>query len=151
MKVIDSFEGEFEFLSNFSEIPLFIAGFCVPTVEHFFQAHKLGTKSDEMFYEILRAETPGKAKRLGRKCKLRDDWESVKDTIMYYALCKKFQYQDLKKKLLATGDALLIEGNTWHDNYWGDCKCEKCKDIRGENKLGQLLMRVREELKPIKK
>lgn len=66
---------------------------------------------------------------------------------MLIALRKKFNNSVLKKKLLATGDALLIEGNTCHDNYWGDCKCEKCKDIKGENRLGQLLMQVREELK----
>ena len=147
MKVIDSFEGEFEFLSNFFYSPLYFAGIWFSTVEHFFQANKLFSKDEEMFYKIATADTPGKAKRLGRKCELREDWDNIKDTVMLIALRKKFSNSVLKKKLLATGDALLIESNTWHDNYWGDCKCEKCKDIKGENKLGQLLMQVREELK----
>jgi hypothetical protein len=57
--------------------------------------------------------------------------------------------KELRKKLLATGDATLIEGNYWHDNYWGVCTCENCvsNGIVGRNRLGTLLMKVREEIK----
>ena len=51
--------------------------------------------------------------------------------------------RDLKEKLLATGDAELIEGNTWHDTYWGYDITKK----RGKNKLGKILMVVREDLR----
>ncbi len=73
---------------------------------------------------------------------LRSDWEEVKDEIMYKVVtCKFTQNQDLKEKLLAAGDKTLIEGNTWNDRYWGVCRG------KGQNKLGQILMRVREELR----
>jgi predicted NAD-dependent protein-ADP-ribosyltransferase YbiA (DUF1768 family) len=51
------------------------------------------------------------------------------------------------EKLLATGNATLIEGNHWHDQYWGDCTCAKHRDVPGMNILGKLLMQVREELR----
>lgn len=58
------------------------------------------------------------------------------------------QNKHLAKRLLDTDDALLIEGNTWHDNYWGDCKCShpKCSN-KGRNALGEILMEIRDEIK----
>ena len=60
-----------------------------------------------------------------------------------YNICKaKFtQNETLKTKLLKTGDAMLIEGNTWGDRIWGQVNGV------GENNLGKILMRIREELK----
>lgn len=148
MKVIDCFDGEFAFLSNFYPSPIPISDgvdtFTAPTVEHYFQASK--TPSMEEFLDILSASTPGQSKRLGRKCMLVPDWEEVKDRVMYEALRLKFSDPDLKEKLLATEDAWLVEGNTWHDNYWGSCHCDRCGS-HGRNKLGQLLMQLREELR----
>lgn len=67
--------------------------------------------------------------------------------VMLNCIRLKFrQHPKLKKKLLGTGDAVLIEGNTWHDNIWGDCSCPKCWNIEGKNLLGRILMQVREEL-----
>ena len=61
---------------------------------------------------------------------------------MYEIVLAKFtQNPDLKKKLLATGDEHLEEGNTWGDTIWGTV------DGVGENRLGKILMRVRDELK----
>lgn len=37
----------------------------------------------------------------------------------------------------------IVEGNYWHDNYWGNCTCDKCKNIEGQNKLGKILMKIR--------
>ena len=91
---------------------------------------------------------PSVSKKLGRKIALRDDWEDVKTKIMYEICYAKFsQNPNLKNKLLATGDEYLEEGTYWHDNYWGNCYCEKCKDIKGENKLGVILMKIRKDLK----
>ena len=83
------------------------------------------------------------AARMGRdrKKKLRSDWESVKDPITTTAVRAKFtQHADLKKILLATGGAKLVE-HTENDDYWGDGG-----DGSGKNMLGQILMRVRSEL-----
>lgn len=67
--------------------------------------------------------------------------------IMLELLRLKFtRNPELGKLLIATGDALLEEGNKWHDNFWGDCTCDDCRDIEGENWLGKLLMQVRDEL-----
>ena len=148
-KVISKFEGEHEFLSNFypSKIIYDIDdGHIVyaPTIEHAFQAAKTFNPFEES--DILTAPTPGKAKRLGRKCELRKDWEEAKDNVMRKFLCKKFAIPELRQKLLDTGDAYLIEGNYWHDNHFGICYCEKCKG-KGENILGQLLMDIRKEIR----
>ena len=85
---------------------------------------------------------PSSAKRKGRRVKLRNDWEEVKDQIMYEIVLNKFsQNEELRKKLIATGDEYLEEGNTWYDTYWGVC------NGKGKNKLGKILMQVREELR----
>ena len=140
---IDSFQGDFEFLSNFYPSP--IVGkddeILYPTVEHYFQAHK--TLNLEERQRIANASSPGLAKRAGRAVNLRKDWEKVKVNIMSEALELKFEDEELKQKLIATGDAKLVEGNRWHDNYWGNCSCPKCKNIVGMNKLGVLLKVIR--------
>ena len=104
-----------------------------------FQACKSLSREERL--DIASSATPGIAKRKGRKVILRRDWEQIKDNIMEFCLRKKFtEHLDLQKKLLETGDAILIEGNTWNDKYWGMCAGV------GENKLGQFLMKIREEI-----
>lgn len=138
--MIDSFSGEYDFLSNFypSVIGWEDTKQLYPTLEHYFQAMK--TFEIEEHNAIMNAETPGKAKKLGRKCTLRADWEAVKDQVMLTGLRMKFSIPELKEKLLATEDEFLVEGNYWNDTYWGVC------EGRGRNKLGFLLMQVREEI-----
>lgn len=141
--MIKNFEGEYAFLSNFYFSPMIIDNVVYTTNEHFFQAMKsLNPKERQA---IALAPTPGKAKRLGRKVSLRKDWEDIKEEVMLTGLRHKFSNPELRKKLLATGNEELIEGTTWHDNYWGICDCEACGG-QGKNRLGKLLMQVREEL-----
>ena len=139
-KVIDRFDGEYAFLSNFSNSILYDdEGIEYPTVEHYFQAQKtLGLNTRLV---IAAAPTPGKAKGIGRHVQLRSDWNNVKIDIMRDALIQKFSDKKLQKKLIETGDAELIEGNWWGDKFWGVCGGE------GENHLGKLLMEVREMFK----
>lgn len=85
--------------------------------------------------------TPGAAKRVGKTLTLRPDWEQVKDAIMLDVLRLKFALPDLRYKLLCTANVQLVEGNTWGDTYWGVC------NGRGANKLGELLMQVRNEIR----
>lgn len=144
--MIGVFDGEFAWLSNFYESPIADEeGIVYPTVEHYFQAMKTLDSSER--FNIAIQPTPGKAKRCGRKVNLRPDWEEVKEEIMFIALRKKFSNPILKAKLLATGNEYLEEGTTWHDNEWGVCRCERCQDILGKNKLGKLLMKLREEIR----
>ena len=142
--MIAVFDGKHAFLSNFFPSPFEVDGVTFPTVEHWFQAVK--TFNPKEFRSIAAAETPGKAKRMGRRAILRPDWEEVKVNVMRRGLRKKFAIPELRVKLLATGDEELVEGNTWHDQTWGRCTCAKCGG-QGENLLGQLLMELREEIR----
>lgn len=141
--MINSFNGKYEFLSNFFLSPIEYEGIVYPTVEHAFQAAK--TFDLDLRKEIAMSNTPGKAKRAGRRLQLRSDWEEEKDKIMYECVKKKFQAPHLKEKLLNTKNEELIEGTTWHDNYWGNCSCHKCENIEGQNHLGKILMKIRKE------
>ena len=109
-QIIDNFDGEFAFLSNFYESPCEFEGVVYPTVEHAFQAAKTLDQLERQ--EIAAAPTPGKAKRMGRKVQLREDWELVKTDVMRECLKSKFNHPILKMQLLATKDAMLIEGTT---------------------------------------
>ena len=92
--------------------------------------------------------TGAEAKRAGRKIKLNGidgvlyhDWEETKCFVMKNVLKAKFSpSKDLQAKLLGTNNRELIEGNTWGDKYWGQC------NGIGENKLGKLLMQIRNDL-----
>jgi len=130
------------FLSNFAPYPIRLKGKTWPTSEHYFQAQKFpGTKHEKA---IQKANSPMLAARMGRDRKkpLRRDWERVKESIMRDAVLAKFtQHADIQQQLLDTGDAVLIE-HTENDDYWGDGG-----DGRGKNRLGRILMEVRETLK----
>jgi len=155
-KVIDSFSGEYEFLSNFYSVEQKSQIAWVeeddgdtvvntefrtfPSVEHAFQASKTLSREDQE--EITKAMTAGQAKRLGRRVTLIPNWDSKRIDVMERLLEDKFgQNFRLKIKLLLTGDAELVEGNTWKDQFWG-----KTEDGVGENHLGRLLMKVRNRI-----
>jgi len=140
---IDSFDGDYFFLSNFYPSPIVGVddGIEYPTVEHYFQAHKVLDLDERA--KIAAARTPGMAKRAGRAVDLRPDWENVKISVMYEALQEKFKDPELLSQLLETGNKQLVEGNSWHDNFWGDCRCPNCQYKTSYNKLGGLLMQIR--------
>ena len=145
MKSISSFKNEFEFLSNFYRAS-FVHG-CVVwnTVEHAFQAAKTLSIADAN--GIRDAETAAGAKKLGYRVKLRKDWEQIKVLIMTELVWNKFdQHPELRDKLLDTDSAELVEGNHWHDNFWGICQCGRDLCNSGKNILGLLLMTLRKDL-----
>ena len=146
-------DNKYEFLSNFSACEIFYAndvdpeGWHYKTSEHAFQAAK--AYSPQEMHWIAAATTPGEAKRKGRNVRLRKDWEEIKDQVMLDILRIKFKDPDMRARMMGTivdGIDGFCEDNWWHDNYWGDCQCEKCKNIPGQNKLGKLLMQIREEI-----
>jgi ribA/ribD-fused uncharacterized protein len=149
MDKINCFEGEYRFLSNFYSLmePIVYEQIEYSTVEHAYQAAK--TTDIMKRVEIASAETPGVAKRMGRTVKLRKDWDFIKLDIMRQLLGEKFKGFLLRSGLLATKNAMLIEGNWWCDNYWGVCGCDNCDSgfSKGQNYLGKLLMELREELR----
>lgn len=130
-------------LSNFSPHALFLEGRIWPTVEHYYQAKKFtGTPHEEALRTM---DTPMLAKVRARELMNeggRPDWDLVKEQVMFEGLRAKFrQHPDLGNMLLGTGMRLLVE-HTGNDAYWGDGG-----DGSGQNRLGQLLMAVRLELR----
>ena len=137
---VAEFQGEYRFLSNFWPAEVTYEGIAYPTTEHAYQASK--TLDPEARKRIAAPPTPAEAKAEGRKLKLRGDWETAKFVVMEDVVRLKFtKHADLRDKLLATGDALLEEGNTWGDRVWGVYQGQ------GENRLGKILMNVRDELR----
>ena len=139
LEVIALFDGEYQFLSNFYESEVSYKGLKYQNSESAYQAHKF-LDNHEDFTNLK----PMKAKNKARKKEdnIREDWDKVKEGIMLDIVRAKFtQNEELKRLLINTGDAYLVEGNYWGDVYWGMC------DGEGDNKLGKILMRVREELR----
>jgi ribA/ribD-fused uncharacterized protein len=143
VKVVDSFKGPYEKFSNFYPCKIYYEQLWYPTVEHAYVAAKSKDKFFRWKIAHMDAEDAGAAKKFGRKVILRSDWEMVKLSIMRSLLNQKFSNIEFKSLLLSTEDADIIEGNYWHDNYWGDCRCKKCKNIIGRNNLGKILMEIR--------
>ena len=144
-KNINSFKGEYFFLSNFYEAPVTYGGITYQNNEAAFQAQKVAPKKGEIPFADPRLEfadlSPSEAKKKGRRVILRKDWEQVKYGIMKAIVYAKFsQNEDLKEKLLETSDAYLEEGNTWGDRVWGTVNGE------GKNLLGHILMDIRDAL-----
>lgn len=134
--------GELGYLASYSLHGFNKDGIYWKTVEHYYQAHKFD--DDEVKNMIINAQTPKIASTIGRdrKYKLREDWEQVKDKIMYDAVLAKFlEHPDLAEKLLKTGEEEIIE-ETVKENYWG-CGSQK----QGLNMYGKILCRVRDELR----
>ena len=134
---ISSFRGKYRFLSNFYEAPVTYNGLSYSNNEAAFQAEKCIELSQKMKFQTL---DPSRAKRLGRSVKLRTDWEQRKTQVMLEACKAKFdQNPSLRKKLIETYPAKLEEGNTWGDRVWGTV------NGIGENRLGLILMQIRNE------
>ena len=139
-KIIYKFEKEYRFLSNFYESPVLYTGITFQSAEAAYQSAKT---LDKELIETFRNSNPSEAKKLGRTVKLRDDWERIKRDVMYDVVYSKFSRVDtLKKKLIATEDAQLIEGNTWGDAIWG-MVIKPDGTMDGLNMLGDILQQVR--------
>ena len=128
--------------SNFALYPIKLKKKIWKTTEHYFQAQKYAGTDYEN--QIRKATSPMRAAQMGRnrKIKIRKNWDNIRDNIMYEVLKAKFtQHDDLKMLLLETENKILVE-HTENDSYWGDGG-----DGSGKNRLGKLLMKLREELK----
>lgn len=139
---ITDFHGEHYWLDNMFLSPIrWDSTLTFEAVEYGFVYFKVPRTLRE---DVLRCPTPYDAKAFGRSVPMRPDWDEIKFGIMYELVKKKFdQNDDLVDKLFDTNLRMLIEGNTWDDNIWGDCVCSDCRDIPGENWLGKILMSIR--------
>lgn len=139
--ITDFHEEQYRFLSNFYEARVEYGGLVYGSNEAAFQAQKCMREEEKLPFTEY---GPGKSKGIGRRVQLRPDWEKVKVGIMEEIVRAKFtQHPELTARLLATGDKILVEGNHWGDTCWG----VDTRTGQGENHLGRILMKVREELK----
>lgn len=143
MDPITRFDGENKFLSNFFPAKVVWEGIEFPTSEHAFQADKSLNAEERRKMAAIPADKAGRAKRAGGRngwITLRPDWDKIRVDRMLAIVTAKFQQNpELMERLIATGDAELIEGNTWNDTFWGVCRG------KGHNFLGKILMIVRDE------
>ena len=146
---IDRFSGAHRFLSNFYPSPIRYPvdepdAPVYPTVEHAFQAAKSIDPAEQA--RVRAAPNPATAKGIGRRIgSRRPDWSAVRVDVMRELLRAKFDSEPRRSLLLSTGHAELVEGNLWHDTFWGRCTCARHRGA-GVNLLGRLLMEVRAEL-----
>lgn len=128
---ISEFRGDNYFLSNFYPTPVTIDDITYRNAEAAFQAQKCANQSDKQRFVNLDGKD---AKKLGRKIRLRSDWESVKEGVMRQVISAKFSNPELRRMLTSTGNANLVESNTWGDTTWGSVNGV------GRNLLGEILM-----------
>ncbi len=143
---IRKFTRDHHFLSNFYLADVWFEDAWYASVEHAYQAAKTTDPKKRATLQLTGdsalSQTPSYAKRWGRRVALRPDWEDIKFEVMETLLREKFtRHADLADKLLATQKRELIEENTWGDRIWGVC------DGVGENHLGKLLMKIRDEIR----
>ena len=138
MNEIRGFDGQYRWLSNFWPVIIRMSGLVYQSVEAAYQAAKT---LDMTVRQRLTSATAAESKKIGKTVKLRPDWENIKLDVMYALVKYKFTHnEELRKKLLDTGDAYIEETNYWGDRFWG------VSNGTGENHLGKILMRVRKEL-----
>jgi len=135
LKEIKGFFGEYRFLSNFHQCPVYFEGSMYPSTENAFMAAKTLDLDERLQFRKIE---PKEAKAIGRQIKLRADWEEVKYDVMASVIFDKFyRNKGIRQKLIDTGSAYLEETNHWNDRIWGVCEGE------GQNHLGKILMRIR--------
>ena len=138
--MIEEFQGEYRWLSNFYPVKIVIDGVEYPSVEHAYCSCK---STDSKWKSICSNEkNPGKIKRKSKKIKVIDDWDDKKLSIMKKCLEQKFNQEPFKSMLIQTGNEIIQEGNRWNDKFYGVC----LKTNKGKNKLGKLIMNIRYEL-----
>jgi ribA/ribD-fused uncharacterized protein len=133
----------YEPLNNWSAHRVTIWGKTFPTLEHGFHYRKYSDKHPEIAEEIANAPSPWAAMQVDRhhRAKRRHDWQEAKVGIMTELMRAKIeQNPDVKERLLATGSKTIVENSPW-DDFWG-----AGKDGRGQNRMGKILMHLRDEL-----
>lgn len=140
--VIDRFDGDYRFLSNFYPAEVWFEGLRFPSAEHAYQAAKYMCMDDRLKIMNL---TAGQAKRYRGKSPIRADWFAIKIRVMIQVVADKFsRNSELADLLLKTENAVLVEGNDWGDCFWGVCGSQ------GENWLGVILMEIRNSLRSLR-
>lgn len=133
-------------LSNLYRRPIIFEGEEYKTSEHAYQAGK--ARKEEVKKWLMAAPTPALLAMAAHGLYVWDvhpDWSKTKfDRMKHILLCKFTQHKDLQDLLLSTGNKRLVEVATVDNavnRLWGEV------NGKGKNKLGELLMEVREEIR----
>lgn len=131
--------------SNFMlfDSPMTYQGIEFLTVENFYQAMKVA-KEDIETRRAIAAVSPAQSKKLGRGVAVRPDWNEIKDAVMEYALRYKFAPNTKWHTRLMETEGEIVEWNYWGDRTWGATKRLPNGELDGENRLGKLLMKIRD-------
>lgn len=140
--MIHRFEKEYSWLSNFTPCAIVLNGITYPSVEHAY----MSAKSDDVRWYLKCTDAsirPGEIKKLSKHILVVKNWDAIKVEVMRECLKQKFSQEPFRTMLLETGDTYIQEGNFWGDTFWGVDLNSKM----GENRLGKLIMEIREHLK----
>lgn len=143
-EVIGFYPREFYCFDNFSSFKVFYNGYLYSTLEEAYQAIGFKESAPEIYDEIIKSYSAHEAQKIAykNKDKQREDWDEVKIDIMEKLIRAKLEQNPyVKKKLLDTKDYLIVEDSP-KDDFWG-----WGEDRKGENQLGKLWMKLRDELR----
>jgi len=139
--MIEEFQGQYRWLSNFEPVQIELHGTVYPSVEHAYQS----AKNNDPQWKIICAapdRTTGQIKRLGKTVELAPTWNAEKLKVMLICLMQKFAQEPFLTKLLETDNQIIQEGNMWNDKFWGVC----LKTGEGMNHLGRMIMDIRRDI-----
>lgn len=136
------FKNEHKWLSNFEPCEIELHGNIYQSVESAYQSEK---SNNENWKRFCLNNSSRDVKIASKKIKIRKNWNDVKLRIMENLLKQKFSKEPFKTLLLETGDENIVEGVYWNDLFWG-VDLTRSPNI-GENHLGRLIMKIRDNLK----
>ena len=138
-ETIDSFKGEYDFLSNRFACRFIWQGLEYGSAEAAFQASRCADERERKAFCNCSAD---KAALKGRDVVPPAGWEYERLCIMGSVLTAKFEQNPmLMKRLVGIGSKLLINGNSKRETFWGI----DLYTWEGENQLGKLLTKIREK------
>ena len=140
--MIEQFQKEYRWLSNFAPVLIVLDSIEYSSVEHAYMSAKSNSKSWKIFCSNSH-NSAGIVKRASRNIILITGWETKKLDVMQNCLKQKFTQEPYKTKLLKTENQFIQEGNYWGDKFWGVC----LKTEKGKNHLGRMIMKIRDQLK----
>ena len=143
-EVIGFYPREFYTFDNFSSFKVEWNGYLFASVEEAYQAASFMGSDEELVEKIKKSHSADEAQRISyaNRDKRREDWDDVKISIMEELLRLKIEQNPyVKKKLLQTEDYMIVEDSP-KDDFWG-----WGSNRNGQNNLGKLWMKLREELK----
>lgn len=142
------FFGNLRPLSNFHlkpvELIIDLTLYTFGSNEAGFQASKDPSKA-HLFVDL----GPREARTLGTTRSIihpQPNWAVERVNVMRTLTEQKYLDGPERQLLLSTDDKPLVEYNWWHDNFWGDCRCDRCESLFGVNMLGKLLTAHRSKI-----